>query len=391
MVFLRILFGALALLVALAVLALIAGAMLDPTSSAFAMIGAMVWTTFGPYLLIAALVALFVGLVVFRSGAPRLGGLALAAALIAVSGSGYILASIVAATLGAGGSVDPVSALGLGRMAEPAPDRVEVVTSVEGLDLNAALYLPPEQTEQPAPVIAYIHGGGFMEGTNTETAADLRWFADRGWLVVSLDYRLFTPGKPTWDKAPVDVACGLAWVSANAARLGGDPQRIALMGDSAGGNLAINTGFGAVDGRAVSGCGGSVPVPLAIAVQYPAVDPLATYARGFPIPGFEPAMLMAGYIGGTPEEFPERIAAIASENFITPGAPPTLIIAPEKDSLVVADGVYGFARTAQTAGVELELVRIPFANHIYNQIAANSVGNQAGRTIRLRFIEDHVR
>jgi acetyl esterase/lipase len=133
-----------------------------------------------------------------------------------------------------------------------------------------------------------------------------------------------------------------------------------------------------------------VPVPDAIAVQYPAVDPIAIYERGFPIPGFEPAMLMAGYVGGTPSEFPDRVAAIASENFITPAAPPTLIIAPEKDSLVVSDGVYGFADKARAGGVDIELVRIPFANHIYNQVAYNSLGNQAGRTIRLRFLEQHV-
>lgn len=69
-------------------------------------------------------------------------------------------------------------------------------------------------------MILYIHGGGFTIGKSTETAADLRWFADRGWLVVSVEYRLFGPGNPTWDKAPDDVACALATYE-NAARFGG--------------------------------------------------------------------------------------------------------------------------------------------------------------------------
>jgi len=382
--------GLISIVLALPVVALALGAFLDPTGSAFAMIGAMLWTTYGPHLLIVALFALLLATIARRRGARRTGGLALGAAGIAVLLAGFILVRIVVAVLAAGGTINPIAALALGPMTEPPPDLLETVTSVEGKDLKAAIYRPKEGSA-PAPVLVYIHGGGFMAGTNTETAADLRWFADWGWLVVSVDYRVFGPNEPTWDKAPPDATCGLVWAGANAARLGGDPGRIALLGDSAGGNLAINIGFAAADGRAVSGCGGEVPVPRAIAVQYPAVDPVATYERGFPIPGFEPSMLMEGYVGGTPQDYPDRIAAIASANFITQRAPPTLIIEPENDSLVVSDGVYGFADKALAAGVNLELVRIPFANHIYNQIAFNSLGNQAGRTIRLRFLDQHMR
>lgn len=382
--------GLLSILIAAPALLLALGASLDPTSSSFAMIGAMLWATFGPHLVLAALFAATLALGSRWLGARRTGGVALCLAGLAVLVSGFIVFRIVSATASAGGTIDLAASLALGSMVEPEPDLVETVTTVEGQDLRAAIFRPVE-SDGLAPTMVYIHGGGFMAGTNTETAADLRWFADNGWLVISIDYRVFGPGKPTWDKATPDATCGLVWATANAERLGGDQSRLALAGDSAGGNLAINIGYAAAEGRATSGCGGTVPVPDAIAVQYPAVDPIATYERGFPIPGFEPAMLMAGYVGGTPEQFPDRIAAIASENFITPNAPPTLIIEPEKDSLVVSDGVYAFADKAVAGGVNLELIRMPFANHIYNQVAYNSLGNQAGRTIRLRFFEQHVR
>lgn len=203
--------------------------------------------------------------------------------------------------------------------------------------------------------------------------------------VVSIDYRLFKPGRPTWDKAPVDVACGLAWVHANAARFGGDPERIVLLGDSAGGNLAINLGYAAALGQVQSDCG-PVPVPKAVVVQYPAVDPVATYERGYPVPGFEPRMLVQGYVGGAPEDHPDRMRAISSATYLSGRAPPTLVIEPEKDGLVVSEGVYAFVRKAKAAGVEIQLVRIPFANHVYNQIAANSIGNQARRTITAHYL-----
>jgi acetyl esterase/lipase len=115
------------------------------------------------------------------------------------------------------------------------------------------------------------------------------------------------------------------------------------------------------------------------------------YTDGFPLPGFEPVALIEDYLGGSPNRFPERVAAVSSASYITPEAPPTLVILPEKDSLVVASGTEVFAQAAQAVGVDLRLVRIPFVNHVFNQFAANSLGNQIGRSLRLRFIEEQVR
>lgn len=380
----------LAALVGVAVLGLAFGAFLDPTGNLFGVIGSMVWAPFGPFLLLAALVAFAVGVAGRLGGLRFFGGVVAVISALGVAGAGGILARISLVGLAAGATLDLPAMLRLGAMDRPAPDLVETFRTVEATDLRAAIYMSPAGPE-PAPMIVYVHGGGFMTGTNTETAADLRWFADRGWLVVSVEYRLFGPDNATWEEAPDDVACALAWAARNAARLGGDPARLALLGDSAGGNLAINVGFAAAAGRMRSSCGDNIPVPAAIAVMYPAVDPLSIYEDGFPIPGFEPRMLIEGYIGGSPDAYPERVAAIASATHLTPEAPPTLIVLPENDSLVVAAGTRGFVREAEAAGLDIELVAIPFANHVFNQIAANSLGNQIGRTVRLRFLAEQLR
>lgn len=373
---------------ALAVLALIVGAFLDPTASTWAVIGSMLWAPFGPFLLLGTVLALGVGLVARRQGLRRLGQAVAGLAALGLAGSIYILGRIGGAALAAGATVDVAATFLPGRMDAPAPDAVETFRRVEETDLRAAIYRPAPTTA-PAPVILYIHGGGFMTGSFTETAADLRWFADQSWLVVSVEYRLFGPDRPTWNRAPEDAACALIWVARNAARLGGDAGRLAVMGDSAGGNLAINLGYAAAEGRAPAACGEAVPVPDAIAVLYPALDPLSIYRRGFPIPGFEPRHLIEGYIGGPPEPYPDRLAAVTSASFLTPAAPPTLIVLPEKDSLVVKDGTLAFAAAATEAGVDLTLVTIPFANHIFNQIAAGSLGNQIARGLRLEFLTRH--
>jgi acetyl esterase/lipase len=374
----------------LAVLCLVIGAFADPTGSLFAVVGSMVWTTYGPFLFLFALVALLIGVSVRVCGSKRIGTLTLALSSLALAGAGYILTRIVVAAATAGGTVNLSATLSLEAMTEPAPDVVETFNVVNGTELRAAVFRPA-QTNGSAPVIVYIHGGGFQTGTFTETAADLRWFADQGWLVVSVEYRLFTPGNPTWDKASRDASCGLVWAIRNAVRFGGDPERLAVLGDSAGGNLAINIGFSAAAGRATSDCGALVPPPKAIATLYPAVDVASIYNDGFPIPGFEPTRLIEGYLGGPPDAYPERVKAVSPITRVTADAPPTLIILPKNDSLVVARGTEAFAQEAEAAGADVELALIPFANHVFNQLASNSLGNQIGRAVRLRFLEEHVR
>jgi len=382
--------ASLSLAVSSGVLLVVTGAFLDPAGGRLGVIGAAVWTTFGPHLFLASVASSIMAVLPRLPFRPLFGRVVASVSVLACVGSGFIVFQIMSATISAGGSVNLPTALLLRGMDVPPPDAVETVRVVDGTELRAAIYRPAGGVG-PAPVLVYVHGGGFMTGHRTETAADLRWFADQGWLVISVDYRLFGPDEATWDKAVPDAACGLIWAHRNAARFQGDAGRIALLGDSAGGNLAINIGFAAADGMTVPECGGDVPVPMAIATQYPAVDPVSIYERGYPIPGFEPTMLIEGYIGGAPFDYPERIAAISSRTYLTPNAPPTLVILPERDSLVVADGTLAFATEARAAGVALELVRIPFASHVYNQIAANSLGNQAGRTIRLRFLQQHLR
>ena len=367
-------------------LVLVIGALRDPTKSLHGMLGSALWTTLGPHFVLLSLLALCLGFYAFRRRPQKITVLALVLAGCAGIGSAFITGTIIAATNMAGGKISLFSSLFLQSMTAGGPDETVTVATINGRPLQAAIYRPA-LPQGAAPVLMYVHGGGFMTGSVTETDADLRWFADMGWLVVSVDYRLFPEGAPTWDLAPADVACGAAWLDANAERLGGNIDRLAVLGDSAGGNLAINLAYAAARSEVQSDCG-EVPIPGAVVVQYPAVDPLAIYEHGFPVRGFEPHMLVTGYLGGSPQALPERVRAVSSFTYVHDRAPPTLILSPAKDGLVPAWSVIRFADHAQQAGVDMELVRIPFANHVYNQIAANSLGNQARRSITLRYLTE---
>ena len=86
------------------------------------------------------------------------------------------------------------------------------------------------------PVVFWIHGGGWQAGNKTDVQVKPRAFMDRGFVFVSTNYRLL----PQVDMGTIvrDVASAIRWVHDHIAEYGGDPQRLFVMGHSAGAQLA---------------------------------------------------------------------------------------------------------------------------------------------------------
>jgi acetyl esterase len=184
--------------------------LLGPGGSRLALLGSVVWPVVGPHLVLLSLFALLLAVAGLERVPKILAAVAITVAFAAVAGSAFLTGQIVRSIHAAGGSVSLSRALWLSPMTAAEPDATETYAEIDGQNLQASVFLPGAPGPA-APVLLYFHGGGFMAGTRLETAADLRWFADRGWLAVSVDYRLWTDGQPTWDKAPRDVACALVW------------------------------------------------------------------------------------------------------------------------------------------------------------------------------------
>ncbi len=132
---------------------------------------------------------------------------------------------------------DGLAALTAGGAGEPQPvAKVEdrVVPGPRG-DIPVRIYHP--SLDPGLPVFVWLHGGGWTIGSVEVHDPITRAIANAaGCIVVSVDYRL-APEDPF--PAPLDDAwAALQWVAANAAEFGGDPARIAIGGDSAGGNLS---------------------------------------------------------------------------------------------------------------------------------------------------------
>ena len=95
-----------------------------------------------------------------------------------------------------------------------------------------------------APVVVWVHGGGYAVGDKANQMTDkVRLARAQGWVLVSVNYRLTRPGMSWSAQYPDhfdDVAHALAWVHANITKYGGDPDRIALLGHSAGADIVAN-------------------------------------------------------------------------------------------------------------------------------------------------------
>ena len=101
------------------------------------------------------------------------------------------------------------------------------------------VYAP--QNANGLPVVFFIHGGGWKNGTRSYVQSKPEFFLNKGYVFVSIDYRMLPEAEVAVQAQDVEAA--FAYVRANIGEYGGDPNRIAVMGHSAGCHLAALTGL----------------------------------------------------------------------------------------------------------------------------------------------------
>lgn len=119
--------------------------------------------------------------------------------------------------------------------------RTFVFASPAGRELYTDAYLP--EASGPAPVVIAMHGGGWRAGTRETYKYIGPLLAERGYALLSIDYRLVLKEQNRYPAASDDVRAAIRYVREHAAELNVDPSRIVLMGDSAGGHLAALVGL----------------------------------------------------------------------------------------------------------------------------------------------------
>lgn len=218
-----------------------------------------------------------------------------------------------------------------------------------GLQLPARLYAP--ETGRALPLLLYLHGGGFTVGsvdTHDVLCRELARLA--GCMVVSLGYRL-APEHP-FPSASDDAWDALAWLAANAARLGADPARLAVGGDSAGGTLAAVNAILARDA--------GLPLALQLLI-YPGTTahqdtPSHTeFAHGPVLDRAAIGWFFDQYIPSRAEREDWRFAPLLAPD--VDGVAPAWIGLAECDPLVDEGVAYGDKLRAAGVAVDLEIYR----------------------------------
>ena len=352
-------------------------------------IGSTVLSVFGPWLIaLPVAIGALVGWSWRASRSRSTLVLTIVAAAVTV-GNALAVARMVIEAHHHGVEINLVRAFKMGVMPNWRPDDDFVYGTWNNQPLHLAVYRPGNAMPgQAAPVLLYIHGGGWSFGDRFEGGTNLHWFADRGWLVLSIDYTLSSANRHLWDVTTSQVACAMAWTAANAVRLGGDPARISLLGSSAGGNLAINAAYLAGSGRLESSCGGTVPRVAAVSALYPPVDLVAAWGSRVPLISDGARTFNTNYLGGSPQQFPDRYRFVGSATHINAAAPPTLVIFGESDHLVPPAATDRFVQQASSAGVKIDAVRFPYGDHGFN-LNQYGIGNQFYLGMTERFLKAH--
>jgi len=207
------------------------------------------------------------------------------------------------------------------KLIEPTPqipDHIEVHRDLvykilDSVALKLDVYQSKEVSE-PAPLLIFIHGGGWSKGDKSDYLPYLIDFAKKGYVTASVSYRL--SGIAKYPAAVEDVISALQWIQDCAGDYMIDPNRIALVGGSAGGHLAMMAAYGAVPLDGIR----------AVVNFYGPSDLTTPYARQ--------RHECQNFLGRSYEESPELYLAASPKVHISGDDPPTLIFHGTIDSLV---------------------------------------------------------
>lgn len=221
------------------------------------------------------------------------------------------------------------------------------------------LYIPEKPaTKKPLPLIAYIHGGGWRNGDKAGGINSLRKFLGGGeYAAASIGYRLTNEG--SWPRQIYDCKAAIRWLKAHAKEYNYDPDRIAVMGNSAGGHLVAMLGVTGdvktLDGQlgkhlkensrvkcVVDFCG---PANLVTMMDQPS-------KLKHDAPNSPESLLL----GGPVRDNLDVARAASPETYISAADAPILVIHGDKDSTVPFPQAVDFHRKLKASGVDSTLI-----------------------------------
>ena len=238
-----------------------------------------------------------------------------------------------------------------------------VYREVGGRPYRLDVYLPDAPASHGGrPAVVAVHGGGWRGGSKADYGRSLAELARQGLAVVAVDYRLSRPGVAAWPGNADDVRAAVRWVRTHAGEYAIDPDRIALMGASAGAHLALVAAFDP-DPSVTRGVGprNNLEMPSGVGAVIDFYGPTDLEALPAESPATaEPIRLL---LGGPEENRPSQFKSASPIRLVGSGAPPVLIFHGADDLLVPSRQSLALAEALDRAGVPHRLVVVAGARH----------------------------
>ena len=248
----------------------------------------------------------------------------------------------------------------------------------QSLQLNLAR---PKVQSGKTPAILCIHGGGFRAGKREGWDARCKLLAEQGYVAATVTYRL-APKYP-FPAAVEDVKAGVRWLRANAEKYSIDPDRIGVIGDSAGGHLAQFLGVtGGVAQFEGDGGNPGVSSRVSCVVNYFGPSDLTrSYGKSV-----DAAEVLPLWLGGDGTKERRRHILASPLYWVTPSAAPELILQGTEDKYVNHEQAVWMHERMKAAEVECELITLEGAGHGFKGADADKAWKAA-----LAFFEKHLK
>jgi acetyl esterase/lipase len=208
----------------------------------------------------------------------------------------------------------------LGVSSPPIQVTTVIYATVQNQSLSLDLYRPVQQ-KGLLPGVIVVHGGSWKSGNRGEFPGLSRYLAARGYLVAAIDYR-FAP-RAAFPAQRDDVFTAINYLKKHAHEIGLDPERLALLGRSAGGQIALSAAYAQKD-----------PAIKGVIAFYTPSDLVWGYANPSPPLIMNSKMVLESYLGGKPGVRPGNYEAASPVFYVNKTTPPTLMIHGYRDELV---------------------------------------------------------
>lgn len=235
----------------------------------------------------------------------------------------------------------------------------------------------------PHPWVMVVHGGSWRSGDKGDASTESRAFAAAGYTVVDVQYRL-APASP-FPAGVQDVRCLLGAVRARADELQLDASRVALLGRSAGAQIALLAAYSDL----APSCDVEPGAVRAVVSVYGPTDLAWAHANPFVPDVVGGTSALEDYLGGPPAQSPETYRLATPMTWADRPQPPTLLLHGTAERCVRPVNAERLDAALRANGNASKLVLVPFADHGFD-VRPGGLGTQLARGVILEFLRQHL-